>query len=120
MANGRQRAVRTQEAELSEPVPLEGESAEEGGLSRPVPLEYAPPEIAAPKQGKPTQLATARLLIALCSIVILTFVVVASFVTLWLSKSSIDNLTRVLEIVFAPLVALVAAAVAFYYRGSSL
>jgi hypothetical protein len=51
------------------------------------------------------------------SVALLTFVVVASFVTIWLGKP-IDDLTRLLEILFAPLVALVAAAVAFYYRSS--
>lgn len=102
--------------ELSEPFALEPESADEGQLSEPVPLDYAPPEMSSPKEGKPTPMATARLLIAMCSIAILMFVVVASFVTIWLGVG-IDNLTRVLEIIFAPIVAVVAAAVAFYYRG---
>jgi len=57
----------------------------------------------------------ARFWIALIALAILAFVVVASFVTLWLPHPAIDDLTRVLEILFAPLVALVGIAVAFYY-----
>jgi hypothetical protein len=33
---------------------------------------------------------------------------------------NVDNLTRLLDIIFAPLVAVVGVAVAFYYRGNSL
>jgi hypothetical protein len=43
--------------------------------------------------------------------------VVGSFVTLWHGQN-IEDLTRLLEIIFAPLVAVVGVAVAFYYRGS--
>jgi len=50
---------------------------------------------------------------------LLIFVVVASFVSLW-HGMKIDDLTRLLEIIFAPLVAVVAVVVAFYYRSSSL
>jgi|SRR5215469_1143630 len=75
-----------------------------------------PPPLAPPKLGRVIHVTWARFWIALCSIIILTFVVVASFVTLWLG-SSVESLTRVLEILFAPLVALVGVAVAFYYRG---
>ncbi len=103
---------------VSGPAVLDAESAE-GELSAPVWLGSAPPRIASPEQGKPTHLARSRYHIALCAIALLAFVVVASFVTLWLGRN-IDNLTRLLEIIFAPIIAVVAAAVAFYYRGSSL
>lgn len=53
------------------------------------------------------------------SILTLIFVVVASFYTvIWRSNVPIDNLMRLLEVLFAPLVALVGVAVAFYYRGN--
>ncbi len=87
-----------------------------GQLSAPV--NEAPGQLIAPKTVKPTHLATVRFRIALFSIAILAFVVVAAFVTLWKTQPSIDNLTRVLEIIFAPLVALVGVAVAFYYRSN--
>jgi hypothetical protein len=110
MADSREGAAYSgDEEEPSEP------GGSEGQLSPPVLLPYAPPEIAPPTEGRPAQ--TARILIAMSSVALLTFVVVASFVTIWLGKP-IDDLTRLLEILFAPLVALVAAAVAFYYRSS--
>jgi hypothetical protein len=117
--NGRRRTVRVQEnGELSEPVQVGAENSQ-GRLSPPVELDSAPPQIASPETGKPIPMATVRFLIALLSIAILAFVVVASFVTIWQGQN-IDNLTRLLEIIFAPLIALVAAAVAFYYRSSNL
>ncbi len=117
-SNGQPPAAAAWPAEgLSEPVELDAESAE-GELSEPVMLGSAPPQIASPEEGKPTHLAKSRYHIALCAIALLAFVVVASFVTLWLGQS-IDNLTRLLEIIFAPIIAVVAAAVAFYYHGSS-
>jgi hypothetical protein len=58
-----------------------------------------------------------RLRIAQYSVGLLAFVVVGSFVTLWLGRS-IDDLSRLLDIIFAPIIAVVAAAVAFYYRSS--
>ena len=105
---------------LSGFVKLGGESAV-GELSEPVRVHGGdrPPKFAPPKEGKPTHLAKSRYVIALCSVALLTFVVVAAFVTIWRGQN-IDNLTRVLEIIFAPIVAVVAAAVAFYYHGSSL
>lgn len=78
----------------------------------------APKAGAYPQYGKRLNLDWIRFLIALLSIAILAFVVVAAFVTLWRGQS-IDGLTRLLEIIFAPLIALVAAAVAFYYRSES-
>jgi len=66
-------------------------------------------------QGRKVHMSLARFWIALIALAILAFVVVASFVTLWLPHPAVDNLTRVLEILFAPLVALVGIAVAFYY-----
>lgn len=88
-----------------------------GDLSGPV--TERPGKIITPKEGKATHLARSRLVLALCSVALLGFVVVASFVTLW-RGGNVDNLTRLLEIIFAPLVAVVGVAVAFYYRGSSL
>jgi apolipoprotein N-acyltransferase len=115
------------EEELSKPIVLGPVPSEinpresaEGSLSAPIdfPAGLAPPEIARPDQVV-THLDRSRFQFAMCSVALLAFVVVATFVTIWLGRS-IDNLTRVLEIIFAPLVAVVAAAVAFYYRGSSL
>ena len=77
-----------------------------------------PPGIAHPEESNPT-LARSRFALALCSVALLTFVVVAAFVSLW-QGVKVDDLTRLLEILFAPLVAVVAAALAFYYRGTSL
>lgn len=120
------------EGELSEPIVLGPESPERE-LSEPVGLASAPREIAAPGEsreiaalgeitapeyGKPTHLARSRFRIALCSIALLAFVVVAAFVTLW-TGGSMENLSRLLEIVFAPIVAVVASAVAFYYRDNT-
>ena len=81
--------------------------------------ETAPGNITDPEYGKPTHLAKVRFRIALCSLALLAFIVVAAFVTLWAGRS-IDNLTRLLEIIFAPVIAVVAAAVAFYYRDTTL
>jgi hypothetical protein len=83
------------------------------------PTSERPGKIVTPKQGRATHLAWSRFTLAMCSVAILGFVVVASFLTLWRGQG-IDNLTRLLEIIFAPIVAVVGVAVAFYYRGSSL
>jgi hypothetical protein len=83
------------------------------------PVSEQPGRIVTPKQVRATHLAWSRFTLALCSVAILGFVVVAAFVTLWRGER-IDDLTRLLEIIFAPLVAVVGVAVAFYYRGSSL
>jgi hypothetical protein len=70
--------------------------------------------------SKPVQvpLSTARYRIATAAMAILGFVVIATFVSLWREKASIDDLTRVLEIIFAPIIALVGVALAFYYRST--
>jgi hypothetical protein len=83
------------------------------------PITEHPGKIITPKEGKAAHLARSRLLLALCGVALLGFVVVASFVTLW-RGGNVDNLTRLLDIIFAPLVAVVGVAVAFYYRGNSL
>lgn len=59
-----------------------------------------------------------RFRLATASIAILAAVVVAAFVIVWRGQN-VDRLARVLEILFAPLVAVVGAAVAFYYRGAA-
>ena len=69
-------------------------------------------------QRRPIHVNTARFLIALLSLATLVFVVVMSFVTLWRASVPVENLMRLLEVLFAPLVALVGVAVAFYYRGN--
>lgn len=100
------------------------ESEEGRGLYQPAeldpesPVGDVPGPLVSPVVGK-SHLAWARLAIALCSVALLMFVVVAAFATIWKGQN-IDNLTRLLEIIFAPIVAVVAAAVAFYYKGSSL
>jgi hypothetical protein len=68
--------------------------------------------------AKPVHLSTARYRMARASMAILGLVVIASFVILWRAKASVDDLTRVLEIIFAPIVALVGVALAFYYRST--
>lgn len=108
---------------LSPPTVLDTGSSE-GKLSGPVILpavspETAPGNITDPEYGKPTHMAKVRFRIALCSLALLAFIVVAAFATLW-SGQNIENLTRLLEIIFAPVVAVVAAAVAFYYRDNAL
>jgi hypothetical protein len=117
--DGRQQSVPGQLEGLSPPVELGAESATEK-LSGPVevgspPLGIAPPE----ESSKAADLTGPRFRLAICSVTILAFIVVATFVTIWRGQN-VDGLTRVLEIIFAPILALVAAAVAFYYRGSSL
>jgi hypothetical protein len=94
--------------------------AESEGLSPPIkvrtPLptaKQARPELT----GKAINIHTARFLVALASMALLAFVVVASFIGIYQGQS-IESITRLLEITFAPLVALVAAAVAFYYRST--
>ncbi|SRR5579871_1780588 len=118
---GSEAATTANREPVAHAVPLElGDEGEEGKLSEIVTLDEPPPEIAPPRESKPTHLATSRYRIALLSIALLSFVVVASFADVLLGKS-IEDLTRLLDVIFAPIVALVAAAVAFYYyRGSSL
>lgn len=83
------------------------------------PTSERPGMIVTPRQVRATHLAWSRFALAMCSVALLGFVVVASFLTLWRGQG-IENLTRLLEIIFAPIVAVVGVAVAFYYRGSSL
>jgi hypothetical protein len=80
-----------------------------------------PPPLGHPKfVGRTIHLNTARFIIASGSLVILAFVVIMSFVIVgWRSNVPVDNLMRLLEVLFAPLVALVGIAVAFYYHGNS-
>jgi len=94
----------------------QGELAGLGNATAQLEETESPKPLLNPKEGKPVDLATVRFRIALFSMAILAFVVVASFVSLWRAQPSIDNLTRLLEIIFAPLVALAGVAVAFYYR----
>jgi hypothetical protein len=75
-------------------------------------------QLGRPKYGRTIHVNTARFLIAVCAIAILMFVVFATFWTLWGTNVPIENLMRVLEVLFAPLIALVGVAVAFYYKGN--
>ena len=79
-----------------------------------------PPPLARPELGRAAQVLWVRFIIALLSLGTLVFVVVATFLTLWRTHVPIDYLMRVLEVIFAPLVALVGVAVAFYFRGKDL
>lgn len=63
------------------------------------------------------RLAVRRFAVACIVVVALAVVVITSFVTLWVG-GNIDSLTRLLEIIFAPIVAVVAVALGFYYRSS--
>ena len=89
-------------------------------LTRPQPQPAAagrppPPLGRAEVVGLPIPISWARFLIAFFSLGTLIFVVVATFVTLWQPRVPIDDLMRVLEVLFAPLVALVGVALAFYF-----
>jgi hypothetical protein len=75
-------------------------------------------QLGRPKLGRVIHVNTARFLIAVCALATLMFVVFATFWTLWRGNVPIENLMRVLEVLFAPLIALVGVAVAFYYRGN--
>ena len=65
--------------------------------------------------SRPVHVTAARYRIARDAMMILGLVVIASFAILWRAKANTDDLTRVLEIIFAPIVALVGATLAFYY-----
>jgi len=97
--------------------PVEADTDDRGELSPRFQADRELPRLYDPGVGQRNRTAAHRLGIALFSTSLLAFVVVAAFVTLW-KGGNIDNLTRLLDVIFAPLVALVAAAVAFYYRGS--
>jgi hypothetical protein len=116
--NGQQSPVRSQEAPgLQPPEPEEPDPAPAGlqgpELSDPIDLPSTPPGIEEPVAV--THMDKTRFRLALCTVAILAFVVVAAFASLWQGQA-IENLTRLLEILFAPLVAVVTAVVAFYYR----
>jgi hypothetical protein len=67
------------------------------------------------KLSEPVHPTAARYRIARAAMIILGLVVIASFVILWRANAKTDDLTRVLEIIFAPIVALVGVTLAFYY-----
>lgn len=116
-SNGRVQDGQAQPEGLSAPFEVDADHAPVE-LSGPGPVGTSPPGIAQPEESNPTP-PWSRFWLALCAVGLLTFVVVASFVSLW-HGMKIDDLTRLLEIIFAPLVAVVAVVVAFYYRSSSL
>jgi hypothetical protein len=92
----------------------EGDEGEELSES-----DVAPQGLLTARQlAKPVHLSTARYRIARAAMAILGLVVIASFVILWRARASVDDLTRVLEIIFAPIVALVGVTLAFYYRSN--
>lgn len=74
-----------------------------------------PPSLGRARVSRPIHVNTARFYIALCALATLMFVVVASFVSLWVFHVAAEDLMRLLEVLFAPLIALVGIAVAFYY-----
>jgi hypothetical protein len=128
-ANGRVRPAVPQPEEEGLFAPGEGSFQSDEGLFEPYQQVRAlqaqaaadtppPPPLGHPKLGRVIHMNTARFLIALCALATLIFVVVATFITLWRGNIPVDNLMRVLEVLFAPLVALVGVAVAFYYRGN--
>lgn len=107
--------------ELHESPPEGLEPVQQAGVTQhPAAAGSPPPELIHPKFGRTIHVSTARFIVAMCSIATLIFVVVATFVTLWQGHVLIDELMRVLEVLFAPLVALVGVAVAFYYKGNAL
>jgi hypothetical protein len=93
------------------PAPAPGLSSPE--LSGLIDLPSAPPGLDKPVAV--THMDKSRFRIALFAVALLAFVVVAAFASLWQGRN-IEDLTRLLEILFAPLVAVVTAVVAFYYR----
>lgn len=106
-----------------QPPPSPGQDQEEHQglqgpeLSEPYRLPFPAQGMQAPEEGAPTPMDKYRLRIALCSVALLAFVVVAAFASLW-EGQAIENLTRLMEIVFAPLVAVVTAVVAFYFTAA--
>jgi hypothetical protein len=70
--------------------------------------------------SKPAQmpLSVARYRMAMTSMSVLGLVVIGSFVLLWRANAKTDDLTRVLEIIFAPIVALVGVSLAFYSKSN--
>jgi hypothetical protein len=63
-------------------------------------------------------LSRARYRMAMAAMAILGLVVIGSFALLWRGKASTEDLTRVLEIIFAPIVALVGVSLAFFSRSN--
>lgn len=130
--SGRRTGKDSSAAVQTEAKPGPGQPEEFLGLYEPPPgglISHKPEEISASPDetpqglapvdvGKPIHLSTARYRIATAAMTILAFVVIGAFVSLWRGKANIDDLTRVLEIIFAPIIALVGVALAFYYHGS--
>lgn len=101
---------------FSEPLPAEPLPAELVRTQQQSTTAGKPPSLGRARVSRPIHVNTARFLIALCALATLIFVVVASFVSLWVFHVAVEDLMRLLEVLFAPLIALVGIAVAFYYR----
>src|ERR1700688_2979868 len=109
--NGQRSAARALPGQGWEPPDIEeGDSASLGLESPALSDDIIDLPAGTPGLDKPavvSHMDKSRFRIALCSVGLLAFVVVGAFVTLWLGRP-IDGLTRLLEIIFAPLVAVVA------------
>lgn len=80
-----------------------GENA--GGVSNPRSTPYDPE----PDREK------VRGMIALVLVFLLVAIVAVSFLTLWIRDPSFDNLKGLLELIFAPIIAVVGSATGFYF-----
>lgn len=61
----------------------------------------------------------ARAIIALTLIGLLIAIVMASFVTLWVHPDYLEQMRGLLELIFAPIIALVGSATGFYFGGKT-
>jgi hypothetical protein len=77
--------------------------------------------IAAPPKTEPSKIDEAqektRGWIALALVCILLLIVVASFASLWLTSLKVADVKGLLEVILAPVVALVGSATGFYFGG---
>jgi hypothetical protein len=74
-----------------------------------------PAQITASDYDSRPQEDQARRNIAYALIGLLWFLCVASFVTTWFTKPSIEDVLKVVQILISPVIALVSAATGFYY-----
>jgi hypothetical protein len=61
----------------------------------------------------------ARRNIAYCLIALLFFICIASFITLWCTKIPVEQITKILQILLGPVIALVSAMTGVYYGTKS-
>lgn len=109
------RKTRPKPGQQGGPPPLELDEFELGEEEELAEQDESPEGLIPAKLSRPVHVTAARYRIARAAMIILGVVVIASFAILWRANAGIDGLTRVLEIIFAPIVALVGVTLAFYY-----